>query len=459
MKNKNGLSKKNKKSENGFGKKITKAKNGDSSKKSWKKKSPNERKILHSVDKVMNSPSATKKLLNVSMDSSTNSPHKSKSPNKKKNKKNTKSFKKDKNTKENGSKPLAPGHLLKQGIKFSSQDEFTSFMGSPEPTTKKKNRKNKKRKLSEGNTESPPPFTGAKNPAFDGTFQENDWGSDTESTPIRKKSKVESKVKAVNVSTTDSVHHRMKKAHLQEILSSSVFETTDAASKPQKQTKKTFFEKAKDRLNSSRFRYINEMLYTQTSSQSVKMFEKDASMYEAYHQGFQQQANNWPMDPLDRVIKHCTHLPKESVIADMGCGEARLAKSLPNHTVHSFDLMSKVPGVIQCDMSKVPLPDQSVDVVVFCLSLMGTNIKDFLCEAYRILKMDGILRLAELESRFHGEEKAFVTKVHKYGFKMRWQNTQDKFFVFYDFIKIKEQQRVKKGLPAIVLKPCLYKKR
>lgn len=35
---------------------------------------------------------------------------------------------------------------------------------------------------------------------------------------------------------------------------------------------------------------------------------------------------------------------------------------------------------------QVPLEDESVDVAVFCLSLMGTNIRDFLEEANRVLK-------------------------------------------------------------------------
>ena len=37
--------------------------------------------------------------------------------------------------------------------------------------------------------------------------------------------------------------------------------------------------------------------------------------------------------------------------------------------------VSQAPGVVECDMSKVPLKSGSVDVVVFCLSLMGTNIR------------------------------------------------------------------------------------
>ncbi len=34
---------------------------------------------------------------------------------------------------------------------------------------------------------------------------------------------------------------------------------------------------------------------------------------------------------------------------------------------------------------QVPLENKSVDIVIFCLSLMGTNFMDYLVEAHRIL--------------------------------------------------------------------------
>ena len=39
------------------------------------------------------------------------------------------------------------------------------------------------------------------------------------------------------------------------------------------------------------------------------------------------------------------------------------------------------------DMSHTPLESQSVDIAVFCLSLMGTNIRDYIKEANRVLKI------------------------------------------------------------------------
>lgn len=78
--------------------------------------------------------------------------------------------------------------------------------------------------------------------------------------------------------------------------------------------------------------------------------------------------------------------PLNFVVADFGCGEARLAESI-SQKCYSFDLVAANNRVIACNMAHVPLPADSVDVAVFCLSLMGTNLKDFLLEANRILKI------------------------------------------------------------------------
>lgn len=74
------------------------------------------------------------------------------------------------------------------------------------------------------------------------------------------------------------------------------------------------------------------------------------------------------------------------IIADFGCGEAKLAQSISNK-VHSFDFVALNELVTACDMKNVPLKPSSCDIAVFCLSLMGINIAEFLCEAHRVLKL------------------------------------------------------------------------
>lgn len=61
--------------------------------------------------------------------------------------------------------------------------------------------------------------------------------------------------------------------------------------------------------------------------------------------------------------------------------------------MHSFDLVAPNARVTACDIAHVPLPSQSVHAVVFCLSLMGTNMMDFVKEACRVLKPKGVIKV------------------------------------------------------------------
>ena len=65
------------------------------------------------------------------------------------------------------------------------------------------------------------------------------------------------------------------------------------------------------------------------------------------------------------------------VIADFGCGEARLAHSLSStcKKIYSFDLIALNENVTVCDFTRTPLENESIDIIVFCLSLMGTNLR------------------------------------------------------------------------------------
>ncbi|XP_058118046.1 ribosomal RNA-processing protein 8 [Anopheles ziemanni] len=211
------------------------------------------------------------------------------------------------------------------------------------------------------------------------------------------------------------------------------------------------------RLKGSRFRFINEQLYKTTGEEAKKLFQEDPDSFTAYHEGYRHQIAQWSMNPLDRIIKSIKKLPKDTIVADFGCGEARLAQSIPNQT-YSLDLVSHNSSVIACDMANTPLESNYVNVVVFCLSLMGTNLVDFLLEANRVLKVGGLLKIAEVSSRFDNVNE-FVANVKKCGFALVNKDTKHKLFYFINF---KKERTVIKGsikIKQFSLKPCLYKKR
>ncbi len=142
----------------------------------------------------------------------------------------------------------------------------------------------------------------------------------------------------------------------------------------------------------------------------------------------------------------------------MGCGEAYLAQNL-SQKIHSFDLVKYNDFITKCDVKNVPLEDISVDIVVFCLSLMGTNFVDFVTEARRILKDNGILIVCEITSRIISVED-FIKMFKSLGFIVRKEVDVKNYFTLFVF---RLSNRVTKTLTNVdgteILKPCLYKRR
>lgn len=171
-------------------------------------------------------------------------------------------------------------------------------------------------------------------------------------------------------------------------------------------------------LQSAQFRMLNESMYSTTGEESSRMMRDNPHLFSIYHSGYSQQVKRWPKNPLDDIITFLSSQKSSLRIADMGCGEARLARQVPQQNVKSFDLVAANADVIACDIAHVPLPDSSIDVVVFCLSLMGTNYGDFLSEARRILVPNGLVLVVEVASRFdQHDSESFVTGVKALGFR------------------------------------------
>ena len=62
-------------------------------------------------------------------------------------------------------------------------------------------------------------------------------------------------------------------------------------------------EKMTKQLESSRFRWINEQLYTTTGEEAVALFAKDPNLFDTYHRGFTNQVKQWPVNPVDKIIE------------------------------------------------------------------------------------------------------------------------------------------------------------
>lgn len=226
-------------------------------------------------------------------------------------------------------------------------------------------------------------------------------------------------------------------------------------------------QKALAALEASRFRMLNEMLYRSTSDQAYKYFETNKTDFTAYHEGWRSQVKKgWPVVPVEFLYKQILekipvfgHKPR---IADMGCGEAFLAKKL--HTVSdicSFDLFAANSFVTVCDIKSVPLEPNSTDIIVYCLSLMNTDYFLSVKESLRIIKLGGYLYIVEIASRFSKSTlESFLKAMGKCGFSLAQKKCLSKMFLFFSFKKTSTSVEIDfepSSWPP--LSPCLYKRR
>ncbi|XP_069568451.1 uncharacterized protein rrp8 isoform X1 [Brachyistius frenatus] len=263
-----------------------------------------------------------------------------------------------------------------------------------------------------------------------------------------------------------SKEQSLKRQKLRQILHSleterhqSPAEQQDEPAAPEEEAKQdctSFRSRMEQRLEAARFRYINEVLYSTSSGEAKRMFKQDPQAFWVYHKGYTAQVQRWPANPVDAIISYIQQKPSSLVVADFGCGDCKIARSVKNK-VHSFDLAAACELVTVCDMANVPLKDASVNIAVFCLSLMGTNLADFLAEANRVLKTSGVLKVAEVASRFDNV-RDFITALANLGFKIVSKDTENTHFYSFEFVKTKNApENVKKF--GLQLKPCMYKKR
>lgn len=223
--------------------------------------------------------------------------------------------------------------------------------------------------------------------------------------------------------------------------------------------------KMQAQLEGARFRTLNEELYTSKGQDAFQRFSKEPALFDVYHRGFREMAKEWPENPLDSIITWLNTRHPGAVVADFGCGDAQLAARVKKNVVHSFDLVSVNPRVTACDMASVPLPDDSVDVAVFCLSLMGTNLVDYIREARRVLKPStGVMKIVEVRSRFEGADSgglpALVKSINQLGFDCTQQHQKhSKMFAMLEFKKRGGADEAGDDEVEIAAKPCIYKRR
>lgn len=177
----------------------------------------------------------------------------------------------------------------------NSGDVSFSFKKTPKVKNGKKNKKAKKRKHSE-EEENPEAGKYVRAPKFYDTEDPEDVPQ--ESTAKSKKNKRKRKHESVenNISSDGVTPEKKQKQQVEK-------PPPEAEQQPQ-----SYGDKLRENLKGSRFRFLNEQMYKQPGEESMKIFKEDPTAFAAYHEGYRYQIAQWPMNPLDRIIKNIKRL-------------------------------------------------------------------------------------------------------------------------------------------------------
>lgn len=173
------------------------------------------------------------------------------------------------------------------------------------------------------------------------------------------------------------------------------------------------------------FREMNRLWSVRNSTTNRERLLDHPEEWYQYHTLYREARQDWDEIPFEVIGEKISKRP-DWIVGDFGCGENLLSKNIPNK-VHAFDHISIDETVVSCDISNVPLEDNTLDVAVFSLSLMGTNYKDYLEEGYRTLRPFGMVMVCEPKGTWEENPTELLDILKGIGFAANIERVSDKF--------------------------------
>jgi len=183
-------------------------------------------------------------------------------------------------------------------------------------------------------------------------------------------------------------------------------------SKPEIKPKKSDKEIKEERQQraQSELSKLHKEYKTKNSQNLNTYFKENPRKWEEYHKISKDNEESFPEEeiPRNKMIKYLENLPgkKKKVVADLGCGFAEINQHFKDNLrfeFHNFDHHSSSEFVVSRDIKNTELDDYSVDVAILSLAMWGSNCKEYLKEAYRILDTGGTLLISEPYKRWNQE--------------------------------------------------------
>jgi hypothetical protein len=194
----------------------------------------------------------------------------------------------------------------------------------------------------------------------------------------------------------------------------------------------------RERRITSELSEFNRRGKTTLSTTMHKEFTDNPDSWFRYHKLRKERMDQWDEIPYEYIatkIKNRNHK-----IIDFGCGENLFRHCVPHNEVLAFDHVAIDDSVIACDIKDISqyVSDESVDVAMFSLALWGTNYRDYITEAHRVLNFGGMIHIAEPAKSYptQEDEQELINLITDSGFTIVGHIERRSKFIYITGIKM-----------------------
>jgi superfamily II DNA or RNA helicase len=185
---------------------------------------------------------------------------------------------------------------------------------------------------------------------------------------------------------------------------------------------------------------LHQKYKTLNSNNLHTLFKENPQLFEEYHTLSENNEKTFPQEeiPRNRIIAELDTIKTKRIIkiADLGCGKAHIAQHYngdPRFQFHNYDHISTKSTIESCDISTLPLEDNTIEICILSLAMWGSNCTDYLREAKRVLETNGRLYIIEATKRWTDDETLPAGRLRKAvedaGFEIRKSDIK-KFTMF-----------------------------
>jgi len=187
---------------------------------------------------------------------------------------------------------------------------------------------------------------------------------------------------------------------------------------------------------------LHQRYKTLNSSNLSKEFNENPDLWHTYHNISEENEKSFPEEeiPRNRIISELNKIKtkRRKIVVDMGCGKGHISKHYSNDSrfqFHNYDHISSNETIIPCDISTLPLEDDSVEICILSLVMWGSNCKDYIGEARRVLESGGKMYIIEPTKRWTEKDDSENLVVGKEGGKLKQLLCEYGFHILEEYIE------------------------